>query len=79
MVTWVAENGHVGHFGQSEVAENGPNGFPMPNNLGIYTKIGLVRCSEPKSQVWPLGKSGQWYPIQSKKLNAGFISVPLVK
>ena len=25
-------------FGQSEVAENGPNQFPMVNNLGIDTK-----------------------------------------
>ena len=45
---------HFGHFGQSEMAENGPNGFPMPNNLGIYTKIRLVGCSEPKLQVWLL-------------------------
>ena len=34
----MAENGHFGHFGQSEVAENGPNQFPMVNNLGIDTK-----------------------------------------
>ena len=31
----MAKNGHFGHFGQSEVAENGPNQFPMPINLGI--------------------------------------------
>ena len=34
----MAENGYFGHFGQSEVAENGPNQFPMVNNLGIDTK-----------------------------------------
>ena len=36
-----------GHFGQSEVAENGPNGSPMPNNLGIDTRNTFLACSEP--------------------------------
>ena len=50
----MAENGHFGHFlGHSEVSENGHNEFPMPQNLGIHTKIRLVGCSEPKLQVWP--------------------------
>ena len=49
----MAENGHFGHFGQSEVAENGPNGFPMPRNLGIDTKIKSLACSERKLQIWP--------------------------
>ena len=35
----MAENGHFGHVGQSEVSENGPNEFAMPQNLGIDTKI----------------------------------------
>ena len=43
-----------GHLGHSEVSENGPNGFPMPNNLGIDTKITFLECSEPKLWVWPL-------------------------
>ena len=46
-------NGHFGHSGQSEVSENGPNGFPMPKNLGIDTKIKSLACSEPKLQIWP--------------------------
>ena len=40
-------SGHFGLFGQSEVAENGPNEFPMPKNLGIDTKIAILACSEP--------------------------------
>ena len=50
----MAENGHFGHFlGHSEVSENGHNEFPMPQNLGIDTKITFLSCSEPKLQVWP--------------------------
>ena len=33
--------------------ENGPNGFPMPRNLGIDTKIKSLACSEQKLQIWP--------------------------
>ena len=40
-------NGHFGHSGQSEVSENGPNGFPIPKNLGIDTKIKSLAYSEP--------------------------------
>ena len=43
-----------GHSGQSEVSGNDPNGFPMPKNLGIDTKIKSVACSEPKLQFWPI-------------------------
>ena len=50
----MAENGHFGHFGQSEVAENGPNQFPMPNNLGIDTRNKFLACSEPELPMWPL-------------------------
>ena len=35
----MATNGRFGHLGQSEVSEIGPNEFPMPQNLGIDTKI----------------------------------------
>ena len=45
-------NGHFGHSGQSEVFENGPNGFPMPKNLGIDTKIKSLACSEQKLEIW---------------------------
>ena len=33
--------------------EIGPNGFPMPKNLGIDTKIKSLACSERKSQIRP--------------------------
>ena len=52
----VVMNGHkwrFGHSGQSEVSENGPNGFPMPKNLGIDTKIKSLAGSEQKLQIWP--------------------------
>ena len=52
----VAKNDHkwrFGHSGQSEVFENGPNGFPMPRNLGIDTKIKSLACSERKLQIRP--------------------------
>ena len=49
----MAINGHFAHSGQSEVSENGPNGFPMPKNLGIDTKIMSLACSELKLEVWP--------------------------
>ena len=48
MVIWVAINGHFGHLDQSEVSENGPNEFAMPQNPGIYTKISFLACSEHK-------------------------------
>ncbi len=41
-------NGHYGHLGVAEVSENGPNEFPMAQNLGIDTKIKSLACSEPK-------------------------------
>ena len=41
-------NGDFGHSGQSEVSENGPNGFPMPENLGMDTKIKSLARSKPK-------------------------------
>ena len=37
-------------YDQSEESENGPNGFPMPKNLGIDTKIKFLACSEQKLQ-----------------------------
>ena len=33
--------------------EIGPNGFPMPKNLGIDTKIKSLACSERKLQIRP--------------------------
>ena len=49
----MAENGHFGHLGNSEVSENGHKEFPMPQNLGIDTKITFLACSEPKLQICP--------------------------
>ena len=37
-----------GHSGPSGVSENSPNEFPMPQNLGIDTKIKSLAYSEPK-------------------------------
>ena len=56
----MAINGHFGHSGQSEVSENGPNGFPVAKNLGIDTKIKSLRCSEPKLQIWPFWTCPKW-------------------
>ena len=50
---WMAENGDFGHMGQSEVSQNGPNEFALPQNLGIDTKINSLACSEQKLQIWP--------------------------
>ena len=47
----VVMNGHkwrFGHSGQSGTSENGPNGFPMPENLGMDTKIKSLALSKPK-------------------------------
>ena len=49
----MATNGRFSHSGQSEVSGNGPNGFPMPKNLGIDNKINSLACSEQKLQIWP--------------------------
>ena len=48
----MATNSHFGHSGQSEMSENGPNGFSMAKNQGIATKIKSLACSEPKLQIW---------------------------
>ena len=47
-------NGHFGHLGHSEVSENGHKEFPMPQYLGIDTKITFLAGSEPKLRVWSL-------------------------
>ena len=39
----MATNSHFGHSGQSEMSENGPNGFSMAKNQGIATKINHVQ------------------------------------
>ena len=49
----MATNGRFGHLGQYEVSENDPNEFPMPQNLGIDTKIKSLAYSEPKLQICP--------------------------
>ena len=61
-----------GHSGQSEVPENGPNGFLIPKNLGIDTKIKPLACSEPKLEIWPdfLGTN---FRIAKKCLNIALI------
>ena len=53
MVILVAMNGHFGHLGVAEVSENGPNEFPMAQNLDIDTKIKSLACSEQKLLIWP--------------------------
>ena len=60
----MAENGHFGHLGHSEVSENGHKELSMPQNLGIDTKITFLACSEPKLQVWPFygNLSGHEWP-----------------
>ena len=71
---WMAENGHFGHVGQSEVSENGPNEFAMPQNPRIYTKILFLACSEPKLQVWPCygNLSGHKWPLWPLRSFWGF-------
>ena len=66
--------GHFGHAGQSEVSENGPNEFAMPQNPGIYTKISFLACSEPKLQVWPCygNLSGHKWPLWPLRSFWGF-------
>ena len=49
----MATVGHYGQLGVSGVSENGPNEFPMPQNLGIDTKIKSLACSERKLQIRP--------------------------
>ena len=44
--------GHFGHSDHYEVSDNGPNGFPMVQNLGIDTKIKSLALSKPKIQIW---------------------------
>ena len=66
----MAENGHFGHVGQSEVSENGPNEFAIPQNLGIDTKITFLAFSEPKLQIWPFygylsGHKWPFWPLGS--------------
>ena len=48
----MAKKGNFGHSGQSEVPDNGSNGFPMVQNLGIDTKIKSLALSKPKLQIW---------------------------
>jgi len=48
----MTKNGHFGHSGQSEEYDNGPNGFPMAQNMGIDTKIKSLAHSKPKLQNW---------------------------
>ena len=43
---------NFGHSGQSEVPDNGSNGFPMVQNLGIDTKIKSLVLSKPTLQIW---------------------------
>ena len=37
-----------GHPGQSGASENGPNGFPISQNLGMDTRIKSLALSKPK-------------------------------
>ena len=61
-----------GHSGQSEVPENGPNGFLIPKNLGIDTKIKPLAWSEPKLEIWP-DFFGTNFRIAKKCLNIALI------
>ena len=40
-------NGHICHLGHCDVSKNGHKEFPIPQNLGIDTKITFPSCSEP--------------------------------
>ena len=54
-IFWVAINAHkwrFGHSGQSEVFENGPNGFPMLKNLGMDTKNQVSSMLRTKARSW---------------------------
>ena len=48
----MTKNGHFGHSGRSEESDNGLNGFPMAQNMGIDTKIKSLALSKPKLQNW---------------------------
>ena len=48
----MAKKDNFGHSDQSEVPDNGSNGFPMVQNLGIDTKIKSLALSKPKLQIW---------------------------
>ena len=51
---------NFGHPGQSGASENGPNEFPMSQNLGLDTRINSLALSKPKlhfggfrGEIWP--------------------------
>ena len=46
-------NGDFGNSDQSEESDNGPNGFPMSQNMGIDTKIKSLGLSKQKLRIWP--------------------------
>ena len=48
----MTKKAHFGHSDHSELSDNGPNGFPMVQNLGIDTKIESLALSKPKLQIW---------------------------
>ena len=48
----MTKKGHFGHSDHPEVPDNGPNGFPMIQNLGIDTRIKSLALSKPKLQIW---------------------------
>ena len=53
LIVWNGQKkDNFGHSGQSEVPDNGSNGFPMVQNLGIDTKIKSLALSKPKLQIW---------------------------
>ncbi len=55
-------NGDFGNSGQSEESDNGPNGFPMSQNLGIDTKIKSLGLSKQKLRIWPRGATFKTAP-----------------
>ena len=59
----MAKNDLYGHLGVAEVSENGPNEFPMAQNLGIDTKIKSLACLEAKLQILPFSPYKGKYSI----------------
>ena len=57
-------NGHICHLGHCDVSKNGHKEFPIPQNLGIDTKITFLSCSEVRTKVWPFysNLSGHEWP-----------------
>ena len=66
----------IKRFGTLKWSQEGENSVRYSQTIDLpYTK----RRRFPDQQFGLGGRSGTWLTIQSKILNAGFISVPLIK